>query len=59
MSHFEKIANFLPDLRCLKFQDGALILTNLKKRPHVALRNAISDCNVKPLFYCVIWPKYI
>ena len=30
MSHFEKIANFLPDLRCLKFQDGALILTSFK-----------------------------
>ena len=51
MSHFEKIANFLPDLRRLKFQDGALFGTIWKKRPHVALGNCIYEGNMRPLFW--------
>ena len=49
-TYFAKIAHVTKIRWRLKFQDGALILTNSKKRPHVALINAISEGNMRPLF---------
>ena len=49
-TYFAKIAHVTKIRWRLKFQDGALILTNSKKWPHVALINAISEGNMRPFF---------